>query len=95
MIKLKIKDINSYDNTKKKLAINSIIGLLYTGIDGLFVYLINKNVDNETLRIIGIALFGIGGVKNAFDTLICIGALGYTEVQDIKERLEERKYNNR
>jgi hypothetical protein len=89
MKRLKISSISSYSGEKKALAIRAIVNLIGTGVDGLIVHLINQNVSNEVLKIIGIALFGIGAVEGALATLIYTGALGYFVYEDIKERREK------
>ena len=93
MKRLKIKDINSYSDSgeKKELALHGILNLIIGGVDGLIVHLINTNVDNEVIRIIGIALFGLRGLSRGIAALIYGGVLGYCVYEDIKDNIEENR----
>ena len=63
---------------RNKALVGSFLGHIGAALDAGIIALINNNISNETLKIIGIALFGIRGVKNLFGGVACSGiALGH------------------
>lgn len=62
--RVKILAITTLKAARKKISIDAIGSTIAGGIDALLVMLINNNVGIDVLRWIGIAIFGIAGVKN-------------------------------
>ena len=73
---------------RDKAIVGSVIAHIGAAIDAGLVALINNNINNEIIKIIGIAIFGVRGFKNLIGGAACsLKALGHAiSIQGYKEQ---------
>jgi hypothetical protein len=86
----RLEKIIECDEDRKEKAAAAVGNLILTLADGGLLCLVNGNVEQETLRIIGIALFGIRGIKHLVRTL----ANGYVAIKESYAVAKALKYEN-
>ena len=91
----KIVAITTLKGARNKMGLDAVGSLLAGGIDALLVMLINNNVGIDVLRWIGIAVFGIAGVKNVCTIIKDLFGIGVTSVALNKVKKEEYTINEK